>query len=351
MSRQNDDIEQLKASVSCALVLERLQPDWRLDAAQSTRRNLKFRRGPGKILIVNHDGRGWWDPLSAAKGDVFSLAQYLDPSLDFPASYRVLSELVGLTPTLPSMLPVKRLALSPIPIACRWERRSHLSCGSSSWRYLIDTRGLPALILRSASVADVVREGPRGSAWFAHRDAAGRLTGIEMRGPDWRKFSAGGEKTLFRLSVGVAVPPRVVVCESAIDALSLAALEGPRPDTLYTATAGGMGPATMAALHHILAALAGERSATIVAATDADGAGRHHAARLEELAVKARVRFAEILPSGGLNDWNDAIRSLSRGADSRGRHEMTMLPKAKFHSGTTLRSEVPRRSINAATSI
>ena len=55
MSRQNDDIEQLKASVSCALVLERLQPDWRLDAAQSTRRNLKFRRGPGKILIVDHD--------------------------------------------------------------------------------------------------------------------------------------------------------------------------------------------------------------------------------------------------------------------------------------------------------
>jgi hypothetical protein len=335
MSRQNDDIEQLKASVSCAVVLEKLQPDWRLDAAQSTRRNLKFRRGPGKILIINHDGRGWWDPLSAAKGDVFSLAQHLDPSLDFPASYRVLSELVGLTPTLPSTLPVKRLALSAIPIACRWERRAHLSCGSSSWRYLIDTRGLPASILRSASVADVVREGPRGSAWFAHRDAVGRLTGIEMRGPEWRKFSAGGEKTLFRLSVGVAVPPRVVVCEAAIDALSLAALEGPRPDTLYTATAGGMGPATLAALHHILAALAGERSAMIVAATDADGAGRHHAARLKELAVKARVRFAEILPSGGLNDWNDAIRSLSRGADSRGRHELTMLPKAKFHLDTT----------------
>jgi hypothetical protein len=80
MGRQNDDIEQLKASVSCALVLERLQPDWRLDAAQSTRRNLKFRRGPGKILIVNHDGRGWWDPLSAAKGDVFSLAQLPEQS-------------------------------------------------------------------------------------------------------------------------------------------------------------------------------------------------------------------------------------------------------------------------------
>jgi hypothetical protein len=133
-----------------------------------------------------------------------------------------------------------------------------------------------------------MREGPRGSAWFGHRDAAGRLSGIEMRGPGWRKFSAGGEKTLFRLPAGVAVPPRVVVCEAAIDALSLAALEGPRDDTLYTATAGGMGPAT-----------------------DADAAGRHHAARLKELAVTASVRFAEILPPDGLNAWNDAIRSLS----------------------------------------
>ena len=155
-----------------------------------------------------------------------------------------------------------------------------------------------------------------------------------MRGPEWRKFSAGGEKTLFRLSAGVAVPPRVVVCEAAIDTLSLAALEGPRADTLYTATAGGMGPATMVALCHILTALSGEGSATIVAATDADGAGRHHAARLKELAVEACVSFAEILPPGGLNDWNDAIRSLSRGADSRGQHELTMSPIAKFRFGT-----------------
>jgi len=26
-------------------------------------------------VIVNHDGRGWWDPASEAKGDIFSLVQ------------------------------------------------------------------------------------------------------------------------------------------------------------------------------------------------------------------------------------------------------------------------------------
>jgi hypothetical protein len=70
----------------------------------------------------------------------------------------------------------------------------------------------------AARVADAIREGPRGSAWFAHRDGAGLLTGIEMRGPDWRNFSAGGEKTLFRLPGGSGRLARLAVCEAAIDA-------------------------------------------------------------------------------------------------------------------------------------
>ena len=32
------------------------------DRAESSRASLKYRRGEGEIVIVNHDGRGWWDP-------------------------------------------------------------------------------------------------------------------------------------------------------------------------------------------------------------------------------------------------------------------------------------------------
>ena len=71
MSEQDKDIEWLKASVSCAVLLERLPPVWRLDRGESSRASLKYRRAPNEILIVNHDGRGWWDPLSDAKGDIF----------------------------------------------------------------------------------------------------------------------------------------------------------------------------------------------------------------------------------------------------------------------------------------
>jgi len=39
MSKQDTEIEWLKASVSCAALLERLPPVWRLDRAESTRRS------------------------------------------------------------------------------------------------------------------------------------------------------------------------------------------------------------------------------------------------------------------------------------------------------------------------
>ena len=311
MSGQDAEIQQLKASVSCATLLERLPPVWRFDRAGSTRRSLKYRRGKAEILIVNHDGRGWWDPLSEAKGDIFTLVQHLDPGLSFGAARRMLLDFVGILPSFPATLCARRTRASHLPVAARWERRQHLSRGSPAWRYLAEQRGLPATILVSARAADAVREGPRGSAWFAHRDGAGRLTGIEMRGSDYRNFSTGGDKTLFRLPGGPGPLTRVAVCEAAIDALSLAAIERSRSDTLYAATAGGMGPETVIALQQLLQVLSSDPAGMLIAATDADIAGRRYAARLAALATEAAVRFAAILPPDEFNDWNDALRALT----------------------------------------
>ena len=47
-----------------------------------------------------------------------------------------------------------------------------------------------------------LRKVTYGSAWFAHRDDAGSVTHIEIRGPDFRGALRGGTKTLFRLPGG-----------------------------------------------------------------------------------------------------------------------------------------------------
>jgi hypothetical protein len=311
MNDQDAEIEWLKSEVTCAVLLERLPPVWQLDSAESTRRSLKYRRGEGEIIIVNHDGRGWWDPLSDHKGDIFTLVRHLDPGLNFGEARRKLRGFVGVAPAFPVALRTRRTRVSPLPVGERWERHRHLSRGSPAWRYLTERRGLPETVLVSARAADAIREGPRGSAWFAHRDGAGRLTGIEMRGSDYHNFSAGGDKTLFGLPGGPGPLTRVAVCEAAIDALSLAAIERSRSDTLYAATAGGMGPESVVALQQLLEALSSGPAGMLIAATDADAAGRRYAVRLAALATEAAVRFAAILPPDGLNDWNDALRALT----------------------------------------
>ena len=77
------ELELFRQTVNCATVLERMVGGWKLDVRESTKRALKYRRDRGEIIIVNHDGHGWWDATGSAKGDVFNLVQHLDPSLNF----------------------------------------------------------------------------------------------------------------------------------------------------------------------------------------------------------------------------------------------------------------------------
>ncbi len=132
-----------------------------------------------------------------------------------------------------------------------------------------------------------------------------------MRGPEYRGFSADGDKTLFqlagRLPTSSAAVMRLVVCEAPIDAMSLAGIERLRTDTLYVSTAGGMGPHTIAALQALLRDMATKPGSILVAATDADTAGEHYASQLMELATAAGVQSGRILPFGGHKDWNQVV--------------------------------------------
>jgi Toprim-like/Protein of unknown function (DUF3991) len=194
--------------------------------------------------------------------------------------------------------------------------RRKLRRGSPTWHYLAATRCLPACVLTAAASVDGLREGPYGSAWFAHRDHDGALTGIEMRGPRYRGFSGDGSKTLFRLPGGGGTITRLAVCEAPIDALSLAALERLPADTLYVSTAGAMGPDTIAALERLLWDLAGRPCGRMAVATDADQAGERYAERLHQMAGKVSVPSERLHPPSGHKDWNELLQARA-GRDRR----------------------------------
>jgi hypothetical protein len=306
----DDELALFRTNISCAALLERLPPPWRLDRKQSTRRALKYRRGAGEVLIVNHDEKGWWDPHSTAKGDVFDLVKHLETDRNFGQVLRLLRGFVGLPPSYPAFPRETKRGAADVAIQARWSASRCLHRGSPAWSYLTEARGLPLSVVLAAIGADVVREGYRGSVWLAHRDGA-TVMHVEVRGPDYRGSLRGGTKTLFRLrGNGNGPTTRLAVAEAPIDALSLAAIEGVRSDTLYVATGGGMGPGTLLAIERALADMAGMQDAVLVGATDADAAGERYAAWHAEMASAAGIAFARLRPTVG-EDWNDMIRDRS----------------------------------------
>ena len=306
MEAEDAELERFRRGVNCATLLEGWSPAWRLDRRESTRRALKYRREEGEVLIVNHDGRGWWDPQSTAKGDVFDLVQYLDPNLNFGQVRRELRRFVGVAPNFQPALSSRDKNDPSTPIAARWMARPRLRRGSAIWAYLAGTRRLPARILEVAQRADILREGPYGSAWFAHRDDANAVTHVEIRGPGFKGSLRGGSKSLFRLPGAGPRHSRLVIAEAPIDTLSVAAIEGIRADTLYAATGGGMGPGTVQAIERLLPQMAQSSHALLASGTDANRAGERYAARHAELAAGAGIAFERLAPPTG-TDWNDVL--------------------------------------------
>lgn len=290
------EIERLRDEVSCAAVLE--QAGFAIDAKESTRRAVKYRRR-SEIVIVTHEGRGWFDPLSDAKGDVFGLVEHLD-RLGFPACVEKVAALVGFEITRPEWQSGIADSQSDLSLSDRWQSRRCPWPGSSTWRYLRDERCLPTALVRKAIERNLLREGPQGSVWAAHTNEAGIVTGWEARGPQYRGFASGGTKILFGLGAKAAV--RLAVTEAAIDAMSLAAIESLREGTLYLSTGGGWSPATAAALSR----LASEPSVQLVAATDANPQGDLFAERLRELADEVGCDWVRLRPPE--EDWNETLK-------------------------------------------
>lgn len=180
-----------------------------------------------------------------------------------------------------------------------------------TWCYLHGERVLPDAIIRTAIRNDVLREGPRGSMWAAHRDCCGRITGWEERGPEWRGFSTGGAKVLFQFGPVHAL--RLCVTEAAIDAMSLAALEYERADSLYLSTGGGWSPATDEAIRR----LAARDNTLLVAATDDNAQGDRYADRLEDASMKMGCGFVRLRPR--IVDWNADLKARVEGEEERRR--------------------------------
>ena len=163
-------------------------------------------------------------------------------------------------------------------------------------RYLVDQRALPLPWVESLARSGDLYADARANAVFLLRDAHGQPVGAELRGIGpvaWRGMAPGSRKDLGFFAFPPTPRPNLILCESAIDALSCHVFH---PDHRCLSTAGARpNPAWLPDLLH--------QGCRLLCGFDLDATGQAMA--------HAMIGFhpsIQLLPPP-LHDWNDLLRA------------------------------------------
>jgi hypothetical protein len=162
--------------------------------------------------------------------------------------------------------------------------------------YLLAQRRLPSALVAPLMNSGTLYADARANAVFLLRDEHNRPVGAELRGTTqraWHGLAPGSQKDLGCFAIPAAPRPAVVLCESAIDAISCLALH---PECRCLSTAGARPDPRW--LRPLL-----DHGVRIYCGFDADATGdaMAHAMIARHPAVQ-RLRPSQ-------HDWNDVLRS------------------------------------------
>ncbi|MEM6469601.1 MAG: toprim domain-containing protein [Planctomycetota bacterium] len=171
-------------------------------------------------------------------------------------------------------------------------------------RYLQFERKIPAKIYCHDAFKESIRVGRRGNILFAHRNG-GELTGFEVKNRGFTGFSPGGAKSLFR-SASVGPEAVLIITETAIDALSVAALAGVNGKR-FVSLAGQPSRLQINALRDFIQSI--PQLKQIYLAFDHDEGGRKLSKMLKgALQIGKNIQFVDRFPPGEGQDWNDVLK-------------------------------------------
>jgi hypothetical protein len=280
-----------------------------LDRRESWRGSTVLRRGADKI-VVKRNRNGHYVFFSVRDdSDNGTIIDFLQRrrNLSLGAARQLLRPWIGRPATAPLFPKLEPTSPDRMRVASEYRRMAN----ALRHPYLERERCLPASLLCSPRFAGRVRTDSRGNAVFPHFDAAG-LCGYEIKNQRFTGFAGGGEKGLWLSHIGPQ-DRRLVLAESAIDALSHATLFPDAEDQTRYASLGGKPNSKQPRLVRATIAKLPERS-EIVAAFDADAAGRLLVDMLR-LAVSGVVEggrtdliFKVHLPAQEGDDWNQVLQ-------------------------------------------
>lgn len=196
----------------------------------------------------------------------------------------------GLTPPQPGATPKEQALALPAPVAENWPRVE---------RYLVEQRKLPRALLFPLLQSEIIYADGQANAVFLLVSPDATPVGAELRGTTalaWRGMAPGSRKDRGFFSLPSTPREPLVLCESAIDAISCHALypayrclstSGARPDPVW--------------LTPLL-----EQGRPVYCGFDADPTGDLMAQRMRNL----HPSIQRLRPAA--KDWNDLLRQHTR---------------------------------------
>jgi hypothetical protein len=317
---RDDELEQFKTRINLVEYAE--AQGYEIDRSESSRASTVMRQGADKIIVAtDQDGHGIYFSVRD-EGDNGSIIDFIQrrQGANLGQVRKELRPWAG-TSSTSNRRTVERKpeAQRPRkPEASTADRQQVLAVwmkmqpAAGRHPYLERERKISRATLADPRFAGMVRQDARGNAVFPHYDRLG-LAGYELKNQGFTGFAKGGEKALW-FSANIGNAPRVVVVESAIDAMSHAQLTGDR-EAAYVSTGGSMSEHQADLVRGVLDK-AHARGAVVVLATDVDGPGQALADQVQALAP-AGAKLLREEPAQG-KDWNDELRARERRHDYDG---------------------------------
>src|SRR2546428_4968069 len=282
-----------------------------MDRRESWRGSTVLRRDADKI-VVQRNRNGHYVFFSVRDDDDNgTLIDFLQrrQNLSLGAVRQILRPWIGRPAASPQFPRLKPTSLNRMRVEGAYRRMAN----AQRFPYLEHERGVPAAVLLAPRFAGRLRIDSRGNTVFPHFDTAG-LCGYEIKNCGFAGFAAGGQKGLW-FSHAQPDDRRLVLAESAIDALSYAALFADAEDRTRYASLGGKPSSRKAGLLQATIARLPE-GAEIVAAFDTDEAGRKLVNVIREAAasVASKTERSDLMFKAHLavkegEDWNMVLQN------------------------------------------
>lgn len=301
IENSGDEIQKFKKEICLTAYAATL--GYEIDRKASSKNSVVM-RGPGEdkiIVATDPDGHGIYFSVRDSRdhGTIVDFVQKRK-ALNFGQVRKELRPWIGIGSKPPEVDSTRYQKPTPTTrdhqgVLWKWQQAKVLT----DYQYL-NPHGLTRADLAAVGVDDMTKMDERGNVMFGLYDEYG-LCGYEIKNRDFAGFAKGGQKGLWVTRPAGDVG-RIVIAESAIDALSYAKLFPDDAGTLYSSFGGAWSKEQLELIKRFFGRYP---KARIIAAVDNDEGGDEFTAAFEKLAPGRVERHS---PDVRGNDWNDVLK-------------------------------------------